>query len=83
MAEHLYKELTRRHLPHWHPPDSTLFVTFRLADTIPQSTLRFYHAQKKWLQHETNALRKQGQRLNRRKSWRTKRDFGSLPVGGL
>ena len=51
-----YREYTKRNLPHWHPPNSTLFVTFRLADTIPRSTLRFYYEQKKWLQEETKRI---------------------------
>ena len=51
-----YREFTKGNLPHWHPPDSTLFVTFRLAGTIPQSTLRFYYEKKKWLQEETKRV---------------------------
>jgi carbamoylphosphate synthase large subunit/REP element-mobilizing transposase RayT len=30
----------RRNLPHWEQPDATYFVTFRLADAIPQNILR-------------------------------------------
>jgi carbamoylphosphate synthase large subunit/REP element-mobilizing transposase RayT len=30
----------RRNLPHWEQPDATYFVTFRLADAVPQSILR-------------------------------------------
>ncbi len=30
----------RRNLPHWEQPDATYFVTFRLADAIPQNVLR-------------------------------------------
>ena len=35
------KELTiyRRHLPHWRQSGATYFVTFRLADSLPQSKL--------------------------------------------
>ena len=29
-----------RHLPHWRQPGATYFVTFRLADSLPQSKLR-------------------------------------------
>ena len=28
-------EFFYRHLPHWHPPDATYFVTFRLAGSLP------------------------------------------------
>ena len=30
-----YKFSYRRHLPHFQPPDATLFITFRLAASIP------------------------------------------------
>jgi hypothetical protein len=29
----------RRHLPHWQPPGSTLFVTFRLAGSLPRAVI--------------------------------------------
>jgi putative transposase len=32
----IYREFYRRYLPHWQPPDATLFVTFRLAGSLPQ-----------------------------------------------
>src|SRR5213082_2425741 len=30
----------RRNLPHWEQPDATYFVTFQLADAVPQGILR-------------------------------------------
>ena len=30
----------QRNLPHWRPEDATYFVTFRLADSIPESVAR-------------------------------------------
>ncbi len=33
----------RRHLPHWRQDGATYFVTFRLADSIPQQQLRTLH----------------------------------------
>jgi hypothetical protein len=56
MSEFIYKERTERNLPHFHPPGATLFVTFRLVDTVPKSVLRVYYAQKKWLQEETKRV---------------------------
>ncbi|MCB0196168.1 MAG: transposase [Anaerolineae bacterium] len=35
-----YKLRYRRHLPHIQPPGATLFVTFRLAGSIPQPVLQ-------------------------------------------
>ena len=31
-----YRPFYQRHLPHWQPPGATLFVTFRLAGSLPQ-----------------------------------------------
>lgn len=56
-GEFIYKEWTEGSLPHFHPPGATLFVTFRLADTIPRSVLQMYHAQKDWWQGETRRIR--------------------------
>ena len=56
MSEFLYKGFTRRNLPHIHPPEATLFVTFRLAGTVPQPLLRLYHGRKKWLEEETKRV---------------------------
>jgi putative transposase len=35
-----YKPFYRRKLPHFHSPGSTLFITFRLADSIPKEVAR-------------------------------------------
>lgn len=37
-----YQEFTRRRRPHLNPPDGTYFLTFRLADSIPRSEVRFH-----------------------------------------
>jgi len=34
-----YREFYRRHLPHIQPPGATLFVTFRLAGSLPESAV--------------------------------------------
>jgi putative transposase len=44
-----YTQFAERHRPHIHPPGATLFVTYRLVDSIPKSTIRFYNAMKVWL----------------------------------
>ena len=36
----------RRRLPHLQPENATLFVTFRLKDSIPQSVLEQWHQDK-------------------------------------
>lgn len=35
-----YQRFYRRHLPHIQPPGATLFVTFRLADSIPAEVVQ-------------------------------------------
>ena len=47
-----YKELTKRRRPHIQPLDATLFVTFRLANSIPKSTVRYYKAKRDWLRDQ-------------------------------
>ncbi len=58
MDGYIYKERTQGNLPHLHPPGATLFVTFRLADSIPKHVLRQYQAKKKWLEEETKRINK-------------------------
>ncbi len=42
---------TRNHLPHWRLERATYFVTFRLADSIPQVQLRLWQEEREsWLQ---------------------------------
>jgi putative transposase len=47
-----YHELTIRKRPHFQPLEGTLFVTFRLADSIPKSIVRFYKAKRNWLKDQ-------------------------------
>ena len=53
-----YKPFSARHRPHIHPAGATLFVTYRLAGSIPQSVVRAYKAKKEWLEKELKRLRK-------------------------
>jgi len=34
-----YREFYRRNLPHWQPQDAMLFITFRLAGSLPRAVL--------------------------------------------
>src|SRR5690349_9118473 len=49
---HPYKQFYRRKLPHIQPPNATLFVTFRLAGSIPKSVLDQWKQEKRWLESE-------------------------------
>jgi putative transposase len=57
MTNLVYKQFTRRHRPHIHPPGAILFVTYRLADSVPKSTVREYKAKKEWLENELKHAR--------------------------
>ncbi len=41
-----YRQFYRRNLPHLHSPGSTLFTTFRLADSIPSSIINEYRSER-------------------------------------
>ena len=53
-----YKQHSERHRPHIHPPGATLFVTYRLAGSIPIATVRHYRARKAWLADQVMRVRK-------------------------
>lgn len=53
-----FKQFSERHRPHIHTPGKTLFVTYRLAGSIPKATLREYKAKKDWLENELRRVRK-------------------------
>ena len=55
---HLYKQFYRRKLPHIQPPSATLFVTFRLAGSIPKSVLDQWKQEKRWLETEVERVRR-------------------------
>ena len=40
LRDDLPLQVYSRHLPHWRQHGATYFVTFRLADSLPQSKLR-------------------------------------------
>jgi REP element-mobilizing transposase RayT len=44
-----YQALTIRKRPHFQPLEGTLFVTFRLTDSIPKAMVRYYQARREWL----------------------------------
>ena len=47
---HVEVNITRRRLPHWRQSGATYFITFRLADSLPQSVLhQWRHERAIWL----------------------------------
>ncbi|MDQ3749723.1 MAG: hypothetical protein M3367_12060 [Acidobacteriota bacterium] len=53
-----YKQFYCRKLPHIHSPGATLFVTFRLAGSIPKSVIEQWKREKLWLEKERERLAK-------------------------
>jgi len=52
-----YKQFSERHRPHIHPLGANLFVTYRLAGSIPAATLERYRAKKAWLADQVRLVR--------------------------
>lgn len=57
-----YKQFTKRHRPHIHSPGSVLFVTYRLAESIPKAVVREYKAKKEWLEDQFVRARRAAKR---------------------
>lgn len=53
MSQFEYKEIYERSLPHFQPPEATLFVTFRLDGSIPQAVLEQWRAERRELEMRT------------------------------
>lgn len=56
MSQFEYKQFYHRNRPHIHPPDSTLFVTFRLAGSIPKAVVRQYRNEKLLREREVRQI---------------------------
>ncbi len=56
-----YKQFSERHRPHIHPPRGILFLTYRLAGSIPKATVREYKAKKDWLDGQLRRFQKMEQ----------------------
>lgn len=53
-----YKQFYRRKRPHIHSPGATLFVTFRLAGSIPQTLVAQKKSERIWLENELRRVTK-------------------------
>ena len=52
-----YKQFSERRRPHIQPLDGILFLTFRLAGSIPKSVVREYKARKEWLESQLRRVK--------------------------
>jgi len=46
MADYAYRPFYRRNLPHMQPPGATVFVTFRLAGSLPRAVVERWMAER-------------------------------------
>ena len=77
MKEH--RVFYRRHLPHWQPGGATLFITFRLAGSLPQVVIAALREQ---YEQEKRSLLKfeEGQERQKQAELNTRRAFGRWDV---
>jgi hypothetical protein len=57
VREFQFKQFTRRHRPHFQAPGATLFVTYRLAGSIPKSIIREHDWRRAMLEKQLNLAR--------------------------
>jgi len=53
-----YHQLTTRKRPHFQPLEAKLFVTFRLAESIPKSVVHYYKQRRRWLEDQVARVRR-------------------------
>lgn len=56
-----YKQFYNRKLPHRHSPGTTLFVTYRLKDSIPRVVIDQWKRERRLLENECARLLVSGQ----------------------
>ena len=66
-----YRSSYRRNLPHVQPPGAVLFITFRLAGSLPQSVVTTWRKQRQWLEQlaQTNPTHYQKRKQNFERGW--------------
>jgi len=77
-----YKLSYRRNLPHVQPAGATLFLTCRLAGSLPTSLIEQWNRERKWLAHlkQTNSAHYACVESDFERTWFTK--FESVLDGG-
>ena len=51
-----------RHLPHYQPPDATLFITFRLAGSLPVHVIEQLRREAQFIEQQLTAIVDRGER---------------------
>ena len=53
-----YKQFHQRKLPHLHSPGSTLFITYRLRNSVPQTEIERWKKERRLLEDECHRLKR-------------------------
>jgi len=62
MSQFSYKSYYRRNLPHIQPEGATLFITFRLANSLPKEVIERLQAEKEEAEKKINQISDKGER---------------------
>lgn len=66
---YIYREYYRRKLPHIHHPGATLFVTFRLAGSIPQAVLQEWRKERDWWKIKSDSANNEEVQIQFQRRW--------------
>lgn len=71
MSHFDYQPSYRRNLPHIQPPGATLFITFRLAGSLPQNVIAQWQKERQWLLHlaKTNPSHHEKVKVDFERAW--------------
>jgi putative transposase len=64
MSQFSYKNFYRRNLPHIQPEGATLFITFRLANSLPKEVIERLKAEKEQVEEKINQITNKKEREN-------------------
>jgi putative transposase len=73
-----YRQFSHRKLPHIHSPGKTLFVTYRLIDSIPQAVLKQHQQEKQLLRKQLEKTQVKILKLNEREDQEIKEKLESF-----
>jgi REP element-mobilizing transposase RayT len=73
-----YKQFHRRKLPHLHSPGSTLFITYRLRNSVPQTEIERWKTERRLLEDECHRLKEKPDLARHRRREFHRRWFGQF-----
>ena len=73
-----YKQFHRRKLPHLHSPGSTLFLTYRLRDSVPRAVLEQWKVEMRLVEDECARLKEKPDQAQHTRREFQRRWFGRI-----